>query len=251
MDFDIVHSEDTSFVVPPYMASVLPEESVLLLEHPAPHAILRQRIQEIQSIQSSRNTNDDSTTASQIWKYPHLQIPSEIQQFASTLAKDILGTQDESILGLAVLGWKPVERTIVDNNSHRISMGCSLCMAFMELECTLASSYSLQKEKEQDDRPNKRLRKLAKYCDPQESHRHYCPYKCGFPVSMTDKKDPVWKIVLTRLSDVNDQDGTPLEDLRTDLSNGAVPLEDLDESICNIRKILRAGIAPTTIDLSP
>jgi hypothetical protein len=56
---------------------------------------------------------------------------------------------------------------------------------------------------------------------------------------------------LNQKSDVNEQEGTHREDLLTALSNGAIPLEGLDKSICNMGKILRIGIASTIIDLSP
>jgi hypothetical protein len=57
---------------------------------------------------SSQNSNDETKIAFQTWKYPHLENPGKIQQLA--LVKDILGTEDKSVLGLAILGWKSVER---------------------------------------------------------------------------------------------------------------------------------------------
>lgn len=317
-DTAVVSSSSSSSVVPSYMASVLPQESVLLLEHPAPQELLRKRIEKIQcilkAVTTNDNTNNNYKTAQSAtppppaisWKYRNLHnIPNEIQEFASTMGvKDMLGTDDANILGLAILGWQPImERRwmiVEDDNDDDnktaaaatllVSMGCPLCMAVMELKCcssslaAVSSNAAGKKDKDmgkqqqegggsgggggacnEDDRPMKRLRtttqaKQLYQSDPQEAHRHYCPYKCGFPSSITDKKDPVWKPMLKRLSDENNNassgSGSGSCNLIAANNNGpssdvaAVPLKDLDASIRKARRILRAGIATKTIDLS-
>jgi hypothetical protein len=232
------------------MASVLPEESIQLMEHPTPGRLLRKCVQEITDILPTagedfeRGASPPYTTTQ--WMYPKLVIPEDIRQFAaadigdnSTISHFFLAMKDESVVGLALLGWKPIEKLM--NSVPVITFGCPLCMALMDLELE-----STEVNEENDiNRPGKRQRLLANCPNPLEAHRHYCPYKCGIPRSISDLKQPVWKVMLDRLCREKKNDSNVVTNPDEPVSE-----EVLDQSIERVRKILRAAIAPKTAHLS-
>jgi hypothetical protein len=225
---------ERKLVVPSYMTSVLPEESIQVMEHPAPSGLLRQRTKKIIDILPDSH-----------WKYPKLQIPSEIQQFISSCSpcdrKDFcgLGTDDESVLALTLLGWKPIDKITTDSTPV-ISLGCSLCFSIMELIIEHNLSSENYKENENGDRHTKR-QKRSRSCDPLDTHRHYCPYKCGFPRLPGDPPRPVWRIIFQRLRREKEKNAD---------ADIVVAEQVWDQSIDRIRQILRAGLVPKTVDLS-
>jgi Rsm1-like len=247
-----------SSVVPSYMAAVLPGASVQILQHPTPSHLLRQRIQDMQSLLPKTNNNN------KIWRFPKLQqheIPSNLQQFLATdNAQSLLNNcHDESILALAVLGWtaiplKQQQQPKAVEEMHLVSVGCPLCLARMEL---------LLEEQSNDDnnnnsprRPTKRPRTttvVPKH--PVDTHRHYCPYRVGFPTKMTDTKEDaaVWQPLLHRLQQEAAAATAATNQQHDDAAiiiTTTTTLEDMDRSIDKVRRILRSGIVKKTIDLS-
>mmetsp|Transcript_3361 Transcript_3361/g.5329 ORF Transcript_3361/g.5329 Transcript_3361/m.5329 type:complete len:172 (+) Transcript_3361:1-516(+) len=160
-----------------------------------------------------------------------------------------------------------------------VCLGCPLCLSSMELELgcrttattdasSTAEAGEQQQHHQQEDqnRPAKRLRRLSKYCNPLDAHRHYCPYKCGFPNSVTDTPKPVWKVILervcrekdpsdnvgdaTRSQQVNEGTTTENAEDHYDDDDEAASEAVMDSCIDKVRQILRAGLAPKTVDLS-
>lgn len=291
-------------VVPPYMASVLPEESVRLLGHPQPSTILRNRVKQLIDILHPSKTT--TTARGTFWRYPKLVIPTEIQQLVtnySVVTTKLFGLDDdnishnsyyhmgshhrrESIAALAILGWTPIERLMVDS-VPTVTLGCPLCLSVMELrlkierqEGPLHGEGDHEEDDDDDDDENdarqhttKRLRQLSRYCNPLDAHRHYCPYKSGFPTTSMDRPTPVWQVITHRLQQEeatmpqpaghfgNRKDAggghlqTPMATTTTtttthdDDNEGIIAGSLLDASIDRVRKILQAGIAPREVDL--
>ncbi|KAG7355694.1 C3HC zinc finger-like-domain containing protein [Nitzschia inconspicua] len=226
----------TMTVIPSYMASVLPEKSVQLIEHPAPSRLVRQQIDQIKSFLSSIPTTSQSIT----WKIPKLQIPSEICHFAASGGKLLLECDDEVLIALAILGWNPVYKRI-PLSDRTVSLGCPLCLAMMDLEVESTTSGKGKREK---SRPAKRQRTLAKHCNPLDAHRYYCPYQSGFPVSLTQPSNPVWKRILERLLQQEKE-----HFIAETKESEEFTEEEIDKSIQKVRQILRAGIAKTTVNI--
>lgn len=253
--------------VPVYMGQVLPEDSIRLIEYPKPSILLKRKgeklVAAIRSVTcatnstiTDKNAPGARSDAPTTWGYPRLQIPSKIRQMDSNseLTK-MLGFDDISILALSLLGWNPIPNTCVkvDESILTVSLGCPLCLSIINL----APEQQQQKEgkgteKDSDasesDRLTKRQRMSCRNFNPLEAHRHYCPYKVGFPKKSTDTV-PLWKIILERLykeyQDDNIQKCTVVRE-----EAKCVPIGVFDKAIEKVRRILHAGIAPKEIDLN-
>mmetsp|Transcript_17361 Transcript_17361/g.38036 ORF Transcript_17361/g.38036 Transcript_17361/m.38036 type:complete len:430 (-) Transcript_17361:2189-3478(-) len=250
--------------VPVYMGQVLPEDSIRLMEYPKPSMLLKQKgeklIAAIRSATNSTTTDKDAAGAENdaptTWGYPRLQIPSKIRQMDSNseLTK-MLGFDDISILALSLLGWNPIPNTRVkvDESMPTVSLGCPLCLSIIKLD----PEQHQQKEgkgTEEDggasesDRLTKRQRMSCRNFNPLEAHRHYCPYKVGFPKKCTGTV-PLWKIILERLhKECQDDDIKNCTVVREEAK--CVPIGVFDKAVEKVRRILHAGIAPKEIDLN-
>ena len=228
--------------VPVYMGQVLPEDSVRLMEHPRPSLLLKKNVKQFTN--AIRAFSKDAG-------FPILQIPSKIREMNKTLGLNkMLDCGDESIMALSLLGWKPIPNVALDDSTPILSVGCPCCLAIMDLRFGLRDKTGNNENNAeicnevQPDRFNKRQRIMSRNINPLEAHRHYCPYKVGFPEKAADT-NPLWKIILKRLckekqdsAETNKEDGTAVEEVATNSS-----IYDLEKSVGNVQKMLRAGIA--------
>ena len=210
-------------VVPTYMTTVLPSDFVELMEKLSPVPILRQRVLEFES----------KCPAS--LSFPKLEIPAEIAALFQNIP-NLLETT-ESIAILSILGWKP------DGGSNSgMMLHCPLCLSCRELTLERDNASSQNDESSittgeadtaEDNRPGKR-QKTTQAFKPLDAHRHYCPYVCGFPESLSEPKVPLWRDLLSRLNK------TPVE----------ITTTDPEHSFDKIHEILRSAVAPNIVDLS-
>jgi len=246
--------EQVRLIVPVYMGQALPEDAIRLMEHPTPSIILRKNAQKLSDMIQSSSCVTNSSTNKNMLRFPRLQIPSKIRQMNSTMKlTKILGCDDESILALSLLGWNPIPNAALDEAAPVVSLGCSCCLSIMDLQLEHEHQIGNDKGSAKDnnenetDRLSKRQRISSRNLNPLEAHRHYCPYKVGFPEKAADI-NPVWKIILKRLCeekhDGKIEKSTTIEEMTTDIAVGV-----LDKSVDNVRRILRAGIATRKIDL--
>lgn len=254
-------AKEVRLIVPIYMSQVLPEDSVRLMEHPRPSIILQQNAKKLSETVRSLScvTNNKNlfgaSASSPSWSFPVLQIPSKIRQMNSSneLTK-ILGCDDESISALSLLGWNPIPNAALDDADPVVSLGCPCCLAIMDLRLEIQQQKGNDKGSAEDsdgdetDRLTKRQRISSRNLNPLEAHRHYCPYKVGFP-EKAGATNPMWKIILKRLCEESHDDGigestTTIEEITTDAAVGV-----MDKSVDNVRRMLRAGIATRKIDL--
>jgi hypothetical protein len=165
-----------------------------------------------------------------------------------------LGCDDESISALSLLGWNPIPNAALDDADPVVSLGCPCCLAIMDLRLVPQQQIGNNKgsvedsDEDESDRITKRQRISSRNLNPLEAHRHYCPYKVGFP-EKAGVTNPMWKIILKRLSEENHDDEveestTTIEEITTDAAVGV-----MDKSVDNVRRMLRAGIATRKIDL--
>lgn len=220
--------QNRHIIIPVYMASVLPQEVVKLVEHPVPRSLLRLRVQQLES------------KCPTSWTFPKLQISNEITDVSTSAEEDdpiksacqlLETTQTPAIL--SILGWEHTSNKEDETGRPVVCLGCRLCYSWMELTLEEADSSPTN-----DDKQPEKRRKLAspRYRNPLQAHRHYCPIICGFPESLFAEKKPLWKSILSRLlqqQKVVNETGGP-EDYTVD----------------KIQQILRSAIAPKRIDLT-
>jgi hypothetical protein len=203
------------------------------------------------------------------------QLPDHLQEFLknsnNTIMTRLKKTMDthnhdddddysqewETLLLFAIFGWEPIitsqsstaattasTATGGDGIKRSMAVGCPICFKTtdIELECHVVDVA--------DDRPTKRQKQvpaaqpLQTTWNPYTGHRHYCPFKCGFPMSTADSTNrPIWEVIVKRLQDETNHRRSDQD--QSDRTPGL-----LDSSVDAVRRILRSGIVPTAINLS-
>ena len=110
---------DKTILFPPYMASVLPEDCLEVMEHPFPRALIQERIDllEQHAYSVGRSSNSNATTEIP-WTFPPIDTASDfrLSQYDINDPNDshslisrmctIFNTSSELAFALAILGWK-------------------------------------------------------------------------------------------------------------------------------------------------
>jgi hypothetical protein len=251
--------------IPVYMLSVLPREFIqLIVDHPTKTStfIGRRMIKLYAAINPTSSTT--TTTSTIRWRLPKLEsssIPKKLHDFVLH-NKDSLenflshaggmnienddgdsdGDDDQftTLLVLSILGWEPIphqsSRLLSTSGDSRrsVSVGCSLCYSTMDVELRCDNMTDGSGDDDDNRRPSKR-HKRSLPSSYYNGHRHYCPYKCGFPNSPLNETKPIYEVNTTTTTTLTtDNDGD----------------DDFDESVDKVRQILRSGIVPKTVDLS-
>ena len=190
------------------------------------------------------------------WELPTLEISAEIQDFkiirkdnrqqhtieAVADIADQLKTENRTAVLLATLGWNSIGgNTEIDPESQTpiVILGCQMCFSTMEIQLK-----SLNRES--TSHPPKRQKRLARYCNPHDAHRHYCPLRCGFPTNVLSSDTPLWQVLLLRLVA---QQEKHIETATTSSCHGPASSEAVFDSVAKIRKILMSGIVPKKVEL--
>lgn len=234
--------------IPLAFVNIFPRDFVDSIEHRSPSLFLAKRVQYL--INSCCSQED--YPASIPFEYPKFNIAEELQHFKSRQedgtfcditkfllgCSGLLGTSDISILLLAILGWKPIDANFDKDNEfefHCVSLGCPLCLATMEITLTHKDS----EPRDRGDLPAKRQRKLSRYSNPYNAHRHYCPIRCGFPCTISDADTPLWQVLMEKLE-------TESQAKNDQLTRNDLMMEntvDPEDAVRTIRDILSSGIA--------
>ena len=217
-------------VLPTAFASIFPQDEVELLEHTSPAELLRARVGAIQ----------DQCEPPCI--LPKLEIPHELHEFLSSqegqsmslldhvAESGVLGTNQTNMVALAVLGWRPTRTEQPTGGTGRlaVSLHCPLCLADIELLLVGAG----EKEFPSDSRNCKR--KQARYCNPYDAHRYYCPFICGFPSTLTTEGTPLWKVLLKKMEETT--------------RSRTIELDSSPTETTQIRAIIQSGIRPQKVE---
>ncbi len=241
--------EEPPVTIPLAFASVFPTDLVQIMEHPFPSQLLSNQIRKIQDVCPS------------LWEFPELEIAHEIQSFQPqedhqktaveviTNLVDRFGTNSISVGWLAILGWTPIHAKAeldLESQNPMVSLGCPMCMSIMEL--SLCKSTSTRNNQEENSRPSKRQKRLARFCNPYDAHRHYCPFKCGFPTRMLLGGTPLWQVLISRfISEQDDKETDNVDDDDDDTSREKVL--DPEKAVARIREILFSGLVPKKVSL--
>jgi hypothetical protein len=263
-------------IVPTLLARVFSSDLMEILEHPNPANLLSSRWRNLLTVISSSTESDGSL------QFPDVQVPKSVLDYRSpldpsnsaisdapetspsrpTLLTRIVtkfekagdGTTEtelsaaavESVAALVLLGWIPCQDAnestdAAPNVSTTIptclSLECPMCLARMELPLTRDSSTGSS----ESPPPRKRSRQLA--LDPVQSHRHYCPYGCGFPTAAATSCEttPIWKSLAIRLLR-DDQSSTSTSTGQISATTKQDGGADHDDAW--IRKMLQSAVSP-------
>jgi hypothetical protein len=265
-------------IVPTLLARVFSSDLMEILEHPNPGNLLTSRWRNLLTVISSSAESDGSlhfpnvqVPRSVLDYRPPLDPSSSASSDApdtspsgptlltrivtkfekagdGTTATELSAAVAESVAALVLLGWIPCqdanESTDLTHTDAApdvstpipkcLSLECPVCLARMELPLTRDSSSS------ESPPQRKRSRQLA--LDPVQSHRHYCPYVCGFPAAaITNCVTPIWQSLAMRL--LRDDHSSSSTSISTrQISTTAEDGEEHDDAW--IRKMLRSAVSP-------
>lgn len=123
-----------------------------------------------------------------------------------------LGTNDnadelKTAAMVFLLGWKP---NFVTGGAKTASMECPLCRKSTEIvlsgendsrdpSTTATTTTTTTGGSSEEEPPAKRSRPSSPGFDPFHSHRHYCPYVCGFPTGGASSATPLWEALARRI----------------------------------------------------
>jgi hypothetical protein len=272
-------------IVPTLLARVFSSDLMEILEHPNPANQLSSRWRKMLTVISSSTESDGSLhfpnmqVPQSVLDYrppldPRSTVDSDAPDTSSsgptlltrivtkfekagdgTTETALSGATMESVAALVLLGWiQCQDANESTDNTHTtyvstttptcLSLECPMCLARMELPLTRDSSTGTS----ESPPPRKRSRQLA--LDPVQSHRHYCPYVCGFPTAATIDMTPIWQSLALRLlrDDQSSSSTSTASQITTTVQDGA------DHDDAWIRKMLQSAVSPRSrqpVQLAP
>lgn len=207
--------------VPSYLASVLPEETVDLVEQPAPQYLLQKRVQKLIDKVDSLNIPSLDLPAKGIQEF--LREGETPEAFVARVSA-ALGTKEEHKWAavLVLFGWEPMENSSESNGM--LMMHCSTCLVQGRLHIQDTNDTGIAP-------PAKKQRIGERLLNPILSHRHYCPFICGFPSEGSSV--PMWQTIATNL--FRTEESAEIDE------SGVCGKEE--EILMKIHRILKSGIA--------
>lgn len=254
-------NDNDVIVLPTPFCSVLDPEIVALVEAPFPRRLLEQRLAQLQDELPSRTclSRQNFVIPPEMETYCGEEEEAQSSESSSILQsltiQNILGTQDRSLLALALLGWRPRPRPSVMDTTT-LSLTCPVCLAGLEIDLTTTTTTSTTTTTTIEEEAPPRATKRIKRPNPLEAHRYYCPIVCGFPTTTpvttttTCKTIPFWKVWLSRLDDETsknnkNQDTTPTGD--------AIDTNEEEDTTTRtthrILQVLQMGLTPQKVTL--
>jgi hypothetical protein len=138
----------------------------------------------------------------------------------------------EAVVLLTLLGWTAQPSKVADS----VLLECQLCLkpisatiSISEETRTKTASPELETD---EDPPAKRQRSTSDW-NPLSSHRHYCPYSCGF-YQKGLPSEPIWQTLANRLLQASTE--------KTNCKSEDTPGASLS-AWAHVRTLLNAGIA--------
>lgn len=215
-------------VVPRAFSSVFPSDGLMELEHPKPGQLIKKRLDNIKSQYPQKLLRATplrfSTPAAKSGDDPKLRLNK---------AAKVLDTMDDFMTQVAITFWTAVDEKKENKNKNCLVLGCPLCWASFDVKDEAESSA----HRDGFTQPLKRRRSEEKVYNLLDSHRYYCPVRCGFPGFGQPSGTPLWEVLLQKLEKEYAtreasacQDDSPLAVDPTDVAN-------------TIRRTLLAGIS--------
>jgi hypothetical protein len=214
--------KSSSTTIPAYLAFVLHEETVDLVEQPTPQQLLQKRVQKlVASVAESRQIPSLDLPAKEMKEY---LCEGETPEAFITRVSAAIGTEHTWAAVLALFGWEPMES--ISESYEMPMMHCSTCLAQGRLPAQgVLFCFGITP-------PAKKQRTGERLLNPILSHRHYCPFICGFPSEGSCV--PMWQTIATNL----------LRSEKSVESDGTTGIGGKEEEIfMKIHRILKSGIA--------
>jgi len=171
--------------IPSWMASVVPDYIMELMDSPTPGLVAERKMKEIEELIGANHK---------------LEIDLSALGKRQGLVMDVLfklGFPPKSYHSLVIFGWEPVE--VKDSK-----LQCGLCLAQYE-------SDRAGDDNQSTDPPNSKRQRISNTKDLLYTHRHYCPIQCGFPTDSA-LAQPLWQEIANRILDeLPPQELDPLE----------------------------------------
>lgn len=256
-----VQSDPLKTIVPTLLASVFPATVMRVLEHPNPQNLLGTQWKKLLAAVSSSAESGNGSPLSRV------QVPASIKDFR--LSPDAVNDTDISLLGTMVsafqttvaleptpsaagieeaaavvlLGWVRYEEVVIDEGTKgsptsKVSLACPMCLARMKLTLPIQDDSLVESPP-----PRKRVRQQS--FNVVQSHRHYCPYVCGFPSQGASTATPIWQTLATRLL-LQPPTASTKSPTTADSTAGPTSKQS-DDSVHDdawIRNILRSAVSP-------
>lgn len=174
------------------MASVLPDHLVELMESPTPGAVMEKMVKRLDNMLSGSRT--------EMTPFEWNCSSGEEQ----TLVDDVLGKLGigrNSFGSLAILGWDTmIAPPLQQEESVIMVLSCEVCLAEVELDGRSHHEEARRRQTLEDqDEPTTSQKRQKRSMDPIQSHRYYCPWRCGFPCDSKTPVPPLWQVIAKRL----------------------------------------------------
>ena len=194
-------------------------------------------------------------------KLEKLLLPPEDEQEEIRAQTRALGAWEdfyEVIVALALFGWVPATTTTTGIQSNTttesdpvVNLECPVCLSRMNFQMHEYDWHHHQhgtspkkkvvygSDSEEGGPPRKRQRLqqqqyFSTNINPVLSHRHYCPYVCGFPRDGARKGTPLWKTIAKKMLHKNEPKQNGADE------NSAA---DGDAAMDRILQLLDAGVS--------
>ena len=175
-------------LVPTLLAQVLPAETMDLLDPPRPWKVINRMWKEqltkrrfcsewsiptcLENYQSNEEGSDLLTRL--------VKRVKSLSETDSSSEEQPNETDEKLAMGLVLMGWSPCLEGALQE--------CSICKACLREPLPVSQGRAEPSTKR--PRPSTGLR---------ESHRHYCPFVCGFPWRGATRATPLYESLLLRL----------------------------------------------------
>jgi len=212
-------------IVPSYLGSVLPQESVALFEQSNSKVLLEKQVKLLlNAVGEGREPVPLDLSTKQLEEI--LQEGETIESFVARIANALCCTDNDWAAVLALFCWKPMDiRQPSEHVNQVVLLQCPVCLAQRALNLQMDESDDSSVD---DLRPAKKPRIAAgEKMNPISSHRHYCPIICGFPCQGSSA--PMWQTIATNL-------------LRAGRSQEDVNELKGEEVMMNIHRLLQSGL---------
>lgn len=211
-------------IIPSYLGSVLPTESVQLFEQSNPKAMLQKQMERLLvAVGEGREPLPMHLPTKQMESF--LDNGETVESFEWRLCEALGGGENDWASLLALFCWEPMVTS--HQTEQAIMLQCRTCLAQRGL---LLQDVQSEDSSADEMRPAKKPRMAGQeqQLNPMLSHRHYCPVICGFPSEGSTK--PMWQTIATNLFRSQRARGE-----ETSHVNG-------EEVMMNIHRLLQAGL---------
>lgn len=222
----------TDTIIPSYLGSVLPVETMQLFEQPNPRSLLQKHVKQLENtVGNEQKPLALDLSPKQMEEF--LQEGESVEMFVSRVSEALdCGDGNEWATVLALFCWEPLECR--QATSKAVQLQCPVCLAQRGLPLQSESEQVSDEDDSSADevRPAKKRRAVDGLLrmNPITSHRHYCPVICGFAQQDSSFSSPMWETIATNLLQATETTNENIEEIMP------------EDAMMKIHRLLRAGL---------